>query len=419
MTRWLLDPSGLRASNLTPPLSKSDAQRALVLSFALGQPSWRQFAHSPSEALPDDVRVVAGAVETMKPSEEFLTVDCGDGGAPFRLLLTQAAVTPGLKVRFTGSRRLGERPHQPLLDALRSALGPSGLVLHEGSPWPIEVVAPPRTGEPRFVVSGQESSQFVSSLLLGACGLCLREGRPWSVETTGPLASAGYLELTLDWMRRCGVEFSRDGGRFTVSRVHPSTRAPEVPGDWSALGYLLLIAWKTGGTALRVDPTASHPDREVLSQLASVGLSVELDAGRARVRGAPHGGLNASASSCPDLLPTLAALACTLDAPSVFTEVEILRKKESDRLEGIISLVEAAGGSTTLTGSQLRIDPPRRVREPFEIDSRGDHRMAMSAATLSVLSGARLLLTGPECVAKSFPGFWNELSVAGLGFFVS
>jgi 3-phosphoshikimate 1-carboxyvinyltransferase len=188
-----------------------------------------------------------------------------------------------------------------------------------------------------------------------------------------------------------------------------------VPGDWSSLGYLLLVAWRSGGTALRADLAAAHPDRAIVRILREVGLSVEeVVPGELAVRGTPRTGLAASGAECPDLLPTLAALACVLPGESRLDEVEILRGKESDRLAGILDLTRAAGAQAVREGGSLRIRPGARVASALEVDSRGDHRLAMSAATLAVLGGSTLGLTGPECVSKSFPGFWQQLAAAGV-----
>jgi 3-phosphoshikimate 1-carboxyvinyltransferase len=188
-----------------------------------------------------------------------------------------------------------------------------------------------------------------------------------------------------------------------------------MPGDWSSLGYLLLIAWKTGGSVERADPSSAHPDQAILRLIQPTGLTpVPGPDLTMRVEGQARAGLVASGKECPDLLPTLAALACVLPRPSTLTDVGILRLKESDRLEGIRTLVSAYGGSTALDGETLTLTPPPAPPEHFSMDSRGDHRLAMVSATLSVLSGARLTLTGPECVEKSFPGFWRQVERVGV-----
>jgi 3-phosphoshikimate 1-carboxyvinyltransferase len=405
----LVDPTSLHAATLTPPLSKSDAHRALTLGALLGLAPRLPAA----AALPGDVRVLRdGLVALAGPGE--VDIDCADGGAPFRILLTQAALRTGQRTRFTGTHRLGERPHGPLLEALARTLGPSGFrAEHEGRPWPLVVTGAGRAPEPRFTIDGSESSQFASSLLLGAAGLHLREGRPWTVEVTGTPASEGYLALTEGWLTRAGFQLSRTGRAVTVVG-HTPAPLPAVPGDWSSIGYLALVAWRSGSVVRAADPEALHPDRAVLRVLDQVGLSWKVGVEGLRVTGEPRSGLTASGHECPDLLPTLAALACVLPGPSTLHAVSILRAKESDRLEGIRALAQAAGARTELLGDTLTLHPPGRPPTSLSLDSRGDHRLAMAAATLAVLTGAHLTLTGPECVNKSFPGFWRELVHAGV-----
>lgn len=444
-------PGLLRPLSLVPPRSKSDAQRALVLAHVLGEPALAAFlaevadadgpelergrqaadanptshpadvsARTPGQARtvhPTDVSVMAAGLAALGRAArtgEEVEIDCRDGGAPFRLLLGQAAVTPGVRVRFTGTPRLGERPHGPLLDALRGTLSGAGLQLVPGAPWPLAITgAPGRAAEPCFRVDAAQSSQFPSSLLLAAAALFVREHRCWSVELGGPPASGGYLALTVEWLRRCGFELAEEAGRVTV-RGHAAPRTwPTVPGDWSSLGYLLLLAWASGGRAGSVDVLAAHPDRAVLRVLAEVGLRVEVSAeGEASVTGMPRAGLRADGDECPDLLPTLAALACVLPAPSVLTRVSVLRAKESDRLSAIRDLVHAAGGRTQLEGEQLQVHPPGTVR-PFTFDARGDHRLVLSASVLAVLGRVPVRLLHAHGVDKSFPGFFVQLQALG------
>jgi len=417
VTRLEIDPSNLHAARLTPPVSKSDAQRALVLAHLTGEHARVSLEGEPDAALPADVRTLRRGLAVLASADGSVQdIDCADGGAPFRLLLTQAAITPGAHVRFTGTPRLGERPHLPLLESLRATLGAHGLTLTEGTPWPLEVrSASGRCERPVFRVSSAQSSQYASSLLLGCAALSQREGRPWSVELEGTLTSAGYLDLTLDWTRRFGFEVSQSASRLTVEGRHPPRTLPSIPGDWSSLGYLVLLAWKTGSEVERADRASAHPDLAVLRIAGAAGIhAAESAPAVLRLSGSPARGLAASGAECPDLLPTLAALGLVLPAPSVFTDVGILRLKESDRLAGIRELVRQFGGESLLEGERLEVRGPARAPAYFEMDSRGDHRLAMSAATLAVLSGSRLTLEDPHCVEKSFPTFWAQLERLGV-----
>lgn len=412
LSELYLDARALHAGRLRPPISKSDAQRALVLAYALGVPAP---ALGAREGLPNDVRIVAEALGRFRAAEAGLVeIDCEDGGAPLRLLVAQAALRPGAITRFVGTPRLGARPHGALFAALRRALGPAGLRIDEGSPWPLEIRGVDGAGA-RFLVAADESSQPVSALVLAAVAIVRRTGRACAVEHGLPLASPGYLALTLSWLERAQVRHTYAGAVITIDAIAPCAALPTVPADWSSVGYLLLAAYASGGAVERIATDTEHPDRAIVPYLASVGLELVIDdEGHTRVHGQANGGLVVRAGGSPDLVPTLAALACVLPAPSELHELTILRHKESDRLNGVVELVRAAGGTTELSGDTLRVEPPARVNAELSVDARGDHRMAMSAAVLAILAGARLRLVGGEHVKKSFPAFWDELLRIGV-----
>jgi 3-phosphoshikimate 1-carboxyvinyltransferase len=403
-----LSPRGLRSGPLRPPISKSDAHRALVLAHALGRAAP---ALGPESERPYDVRVVAAALARFGEAGS-LEIDCRDGGAPLRLLLAQAALRPG-ETRLTGSARLAARPHATLLDALRRGLGPAGLQLDVGDPWPIVVRGAAPVGEVGFTVVAEQSSQPLSALLLLATALAAR-GHATTIEAVGPIASEGYLAMTLKWLRAAGVRVEVEGGCHRVLAVQKAGPLPAVPSDWSSIGYLLLAAWASGGWVEKVDVDASHPDRAIIAQLASVGIIVELADGRARVHGQAHGGLDFDVASAPDLAPTLAALACVLPSPSRLSAIAILRLKESDRIAGVQALVEAAGGRARIDGDALTIEPATSIPERLRFAARGDHRLVMAAAVLAVLARRPLVLEGAEHVEKSFPTFFAQLGRLGV-----
>ncbi|MFZ5443991.1 MAG: 3-phosphoshikimate 1-carboxyvinyltransferase [Myxococcota bacterium] len=384
-------------SPLVPPLSKSDAQRALVLADILGVPF--DDVIPPGEELPRDVVVLREGLLALR--QPRARIDCRDGGAPFRFLVTQAAVQPGRYVELTGTPRLGERPHAPLLAALRGGL--AGLRITEGSPWPVVVESPPAyAGEIGFRVSGVESSQFASSLFLGAARLCRQHG-PVRVVVEGGLTSEGYLALTKSWLGRTG--FLVEADRVSAG---PARAFPPVPGDWSSLGYLLALSWVSGLPVVRVQFGTGHPD-EVFAELLR-GLGLELGE---RVAGVARCGLEVDAERCPDAIPTLSALATKLPRPSTFRNLGILRHKESDRFAGVVELLRAAGVRFEATDTTLTVHPTA-IAAPFSFDARDDHRMAMSAAVLARLHGQSVRLRGADSVSKSFPGFWREAAKAGV-----
>lgn len=391
-------------TQLVPPLSKSDAQRALVLAEVLGV-AFEQVLPA-DEALPRDVQVLRAGLLALR--EPTATIDCHDGGAPFRFLLGQAAVLPSRRVTFTGTPRLGARPHGPLMNALRA--GVAGLELTAGAPWPVVVKTPAAVAPSRFSVEGAQSSQFASSVLLAAARVAVRERVTVDVVLEGSLASEGYFALTRSWLESSGAFTLHDmGAGLSVAASGKAPSLPAVPGDWSSIGYLLALSWVSGLSIARVQRSSGHPDELALQHLARAGLSLTEDH---RLTGTPRGGLEVDASRCPDSVPLLAVFATKLAAPSYFSNVSILRVKESDRLAGIVELLSAAGLQATVNGDALTVNAGQA--RAFRFDARDDHRLAMSAAVLARVHQVPLQLTGGDSVAKSFPDFWREAAKAGV-----
>lgn len=395
------------AEPLRPPVSKSDAHRALVLAEVCD--GAHEALLPPAADRPRDVEVLSAGLRTLRSTRGEL--DCLDAGAPFRFLLTQAALVPNGAFVFRGTPRLGERPLAPLVEALRRALEVS--ISRGDGGWPLEVRAGPRRVTGAFRVEGAASSQFASSLLLGAARLVKEVGAPVTVELVGETASAGYLALTIDWLRRFGFEVHASPAQLTVTRWARVAPPASLPGDWSSLTMLLLLAWRGHVGVSEVDRTALHPDARFAAHLESAGLSLPVRDGLTFVEGALARGLDVDASVCPDAMPALVALSLVAPGPSTFTSCGVLRLKESDRLDGLSELVRLLGGEANVVGETLTVTPPARARAG-RYDGRGDHRLVMAAAVAGALLGVEVAIVGTKDVEKSFPGFWREAAKVGV-----
>jgi len=335
---------------------------------------------------------------------------CGNAGTMLRFLVATLTVVPGLW-RLDGVPRLRERPVRPLVDALRRLgarieyLGAEGYVplrLHGST-----------LGAGTTVLDAGESSQYLSALLMAA----LRAPGPVTVEVQS-LTSRPYVDVTLGVAAAFGGRIEEDGP--STYRVWPS--ALDVPrvaveGDWSAAAYPAAAAALTGGkVALQgLVRDSRQGDRGFLALLAEMGAGVSWSGDEVTIeggRGEGLRGIEADLSSMPDQVPTLAALAPFARGTTHIFNVAHLRIKESDRLDAMAGELRKAGATVEEGPDWLRIPgiwadgPP--PTDPVRIDPRGDHRIAMSLALVG-LRRAGIVITAPEVVGKSYPGFWRDL----------
>ena len=223
----------------------------------------------------------------------------------------------------------------------------------------------------RYVVPGNVSSQFVSGLLMA---LPLAD---WDSEIVveGTLQSESYVRLTEDTLRRSGIEFERTDGcvwRVPGRQEYRFRGGGEVEGDWSQAAFFLAMGVEARG--LRAD--SLQGDRAVVDLLAAIDA-------------APEMGTMLDVSQTPDLYPVLAVYAAATGRRVTFTGTERLRLKESDRIASTAALVES-------------------VRRGETVKTFGDHRIAMSAAVMACYASRPVTVEGAECVAKSYPAFWDD-----------
>jgi len=120
--------------------------------------------------------------------------------------------------------------------------------------------------------------------------------------------------------------------------------------------------------------------------------------------------LTIDAADIPDLVPILAVAAAAKEG-AVFTSIARLRIKESDRVAAVIAMLEALGGRARADADTLTIEAAALTGGT--VDARNDHRIAMAAAIAATVCTAPVTIRGAECVAKSYPAFWEEYKRLG------
>ncbi len=330
-------------------------------------------------------------------------LDMGAAGTPARFLLSFAAAAEGSTV-LTGAPRLRERPMADLLDALRSIGIRCECLAKEGF-LPVRVQGGPVTSRD-WRVRGGVSSQFTSSLLLFATGQ--PEG-PIRIEIEGNQVSRPYVEMTRALMEACGIAARRAGeGTIVVTPAAPLLPRIPVEIDASALSYFLAAAALTGSTVIApgIGGGSLQGDLGLARALERMGCGLELGEDSVRITGGRLRGIEIDMESMPDSVLTLAAVAARAEGPTRITNIGTLRLKECDRLAAAARELERVGARVEAGPDFLGIHPAGHLR-PARIRTDRDHRVAMSFALLGLVADG-ISIEDPDCVGKSFPGFWEE-----------
>jgi 3-phosphoshikimate 1-carboxyvinyltransferase len=342
--------------------------------------------------------LVRGTGGRLSPAPEPIYL--GNSGTSMRFLTALVALGEH-EYCLTGTPRLCQRPMGELLEAL-GRLGVTA-VSERGNDCPPVLVKGGLTGG-RTRLSGAISSQYLSALLLIAPLAPLGV----EIEITGELVSRPYVDLTLDVQTAFGISHFRKGYRlFQVpgGQMYES-REYDIDADASSASYFWAAAALTGGrvTIANLNMETCQGDVDFLSVLSRLGCHIKSSPNGLTVEGGPLTGIAMDMSTMPDLVPTLAVLAAFAQGETHITGVGHLRHKESDRLTTVATELRKMGVDAQETEDGLKIVGGQP--HGGEIDTYSDHRIAMSFAVAG-LKTPGIIIKDPDCVAKSFPEFWE------------
>jgi 3-phosphoshikimate 1-carboxyvinyltransferase len=331
-------------------------------------------------------------------------IDCAESGSTLRFMIPVACAYDGERT-FTGRGRLPQRP----LDAYLSIFDEQEICYSrpDGANLPLAVSGALKPG--LFCLDGRVSSQFVTGLLYA---LPLLEGDS-EVEVIGGFESRGYVDLTIHILQRFGVQICNEDNRFSVhgnQAYRPQRIAVE--GDWSQAAFFLVAGVISGG--MRVEGLNAHslqPDSVILELLTRMGAEITQDGNGFVSAPSKLHGIDIDVSQCPDLVPPLAVAAAFAEGTTRITGAARLRIKESDRLNALAQNLNALGIETEELPEGLTICGGHM--EGGEIDSFGDHRIAMAFSVAAAASQRGIMIRGAQCVDKSYPRFYEDLAMLG------
>ena len=415
------------------PGSKSISNRILLLAaLAHGPTRIRDLLES------DDTRVMLDALRTLgvtcaheddgsvrvhgaggafpvKKAELFL----GNAGTAFRPLTAVLALCAG-EYRLSGVARMHERPVGDLVDALRGLGARIEYSGNRGYP-PLAIHPAAIRAGGKVGVRGDVSSQFLTGLLIALPLI----GARTTVIVDGELVSKPYVELTLDALRRFGVEVAREGWtKFTIPAQARYSSPGEiyVEGDASSASYFLAagaISGLSGGGPVRVEGVGRasvQGDIRFAETLERMGANIvmgenwiEAGAGTEAARRGRLKAIDADFNHIPDAGMTAAVTALFAEGTSSLRNIGSWRVKETDRISAMAAELRKLGAKVEEGTDYIKITPPARLSPGASINTYDDHRIAM-CFSLAALGGVQVRINDPGCVAKTYPEYFDVLA---------
>lgn len=412
--------------DIQAPASKSSMQRACAAALlSKGTTTIRNPGSSNDDLAALDVITKLGAEIVSQSTDEIVvesngvnpvssSINCGESGLGIRMFTPLASLSNNeLVINGTGS--LVKRPMH-FFDEIFPQLG-INISSNEGH-LPITIKGPLKPAD--IEIDGSLSSQFLTGLLMAyaAAGANKVEIR------VNNLKSKPYIDLTLDVMKRFGVDVENNHyASFRFNHHASELKAGEsafkpctytVEGDWSGGAFLLVagaIAGEINISGLSLESTQA--DKAIMEALTDAGAKISVNGDNIRIGPAPLVAFSFDATDCPDLFPPLVALASHCDGISYIRGVSRLAHKESNRGLTLQDEFKKMGIVVDLDEDIMRVHGGTGVKGAT-VHSRHDHRIAMACAVAALKAEGEIIIEEAEAIDKSFPDFYEKLETLGV-----
>lgn len=392
--------------------SKSISNRALIIRALSGENF--SIDHLAKANDTDLMMELLASTETVR--------DAGPAGTTFRFLTAYLALQPGSQI-LTGTERMKQRPIGVLVEALRHLGADIEYMEKDGYP-PLRINAPKDIGKTaELSISAGTSSQFISALLMIAP--VLPNGLTLHLE--GNIVSRSYIEMTLGLMKQFGVEHDWQGQSISIKPQTYRSAPFVVEADWSAASYHYALAAFADELDLQLDglfPNSFQGDAALVEIMEKFGVHTTFN--ETGIRLTKNGQalppmLEWDFILCPDIAQTMAVICAGLGVQGLFTGLETLSIKETDRIKALQNELGKIGGFLSKLPARFS---PKSNKEFFMVEGKAsldteptfatyeDHRMAMAFAPLAMLG--KIQIEEPMVVIKSYPAFYEDLELLGF-----
>ena len=397
------------------PASKSIYHRELIIRFLCGDTSHLE----PEKNDNEDVLATKACLSALFHAKREITrgdiiLPCNESGSTLRFMIPVAdayllSKENHYRLIFETKGRLFDRP----IEELKETLSSHGVEIYRNeTERSLEVTGHLTSGE--YIIGGHVSSQYISGLLMA---LTLFEA-PSSVMVMGEIKSVHYIELTQDVLAKYNAPAELVENIYLVTpggyRTIPLAGLPEfhVEGDWSNGAFLLCLSLFTNIIVGNLNPESKQGDKAIGNFLSSVYEILDANEGRIPTKEVMNRYESLwNCTDIPDIAPYMAITSAFIYRKAIFTGIERLHIKESDRVKAARGLLSAIGIETlesenTLTVYGKPIEEIRAdIQTPLALSSCHDHRMAMCAILIAAALRIRVEIDDVDCLRKSFPEF--------------
>ncbi|MCD4744590.1 MAG: 3-phosphoshikimate 1-carboxyvinyltransferase [Desulfobacteraceae bacterium] len=325
----------------------------------------------------------------------------GNSGTSMRLLAGIAALGNSEFI-LTGDKRMCQRPMTPLIDALKMAGVNAASDIGTGTP-PVKINGKNKTGG-KVEIDCSLSSQYLSSLLMIGC--YMEQGL--EIALKGTPVSTPYIDLTIAIMKMFNVEVKKKSATEYIVLPNQKFISGDftIEPDLSNAGYF----WAAGAICkqkikvLNVSKNSLQGDLQLAYILEKMGCSLAIENDGISICGNDLNGIEVDMSDSPDAVPALAVTAAYATGATLITNVGHLREKECDRIDAVANELKKMQIHVETGNDWIKIHGGSPVGA--HIKTYNDHRIAMAFAIAGLVT-SNIVIENENCVAKSFPSFWD------------
>ncbi len=343
------------------------------------------------------------------PITENIEIFAGSSGITSRFLTSLLTVSDTkFSIILNGSEQLKKRTIKPLVDTLNKC-GANIEYLEKNGFLPI-LIKPSKLNCEYIEISGKESSQYVSSILM--CAPLLQNEvkiKPLDINSE----NHPYIKMALQTMSDFGIDYRDNNGIYSISPQEYKAVDFTIETDFNTADYFFTLSAITKGQieVNNINKNTLQPGLMFLQLLEKIGAKVIYNNNSIVLNGNEiNGDLNVDMFEMAEMVMTLAAAAVFAKSPIEIHGVSHIRNHESDRISAICEELKKVGIKCEEYYDGLKIYPT--MPQYAEVDSHEDHRIAMSLAILG-LAGNGIVINNPSCVSKTCPNFFELLKSIG------